>query len=206
MVQNSLTLTQQFVASRAGFGGSTLLIREPGTPVSAEAGTQRAVQCVLWETRSQADAFLADPVSAIETTDAEVYHVGEVISVDGLGHAVIKASDPSSALVTGIITFLPAAGKQAWIDEYNRSETRDYIQYLSGFVSASFLFADRDQRLTELVQWSSMDAFQAAFRDERFGEHINVANHYSTSEVGTYRVHRTIDRASCAAKDPERKR
>ena len=221
-VQASLAHDQQFVAGRAGFGGSAWLIRDPDTPASQDAGIQRMVQCVLWETRSQADAFLADSIRAARpagpgpstgSIDGEVYRVGEVISADGLGRAVIDGSDPPTAPVTGIIRCLPAPGKQAWIDEYNRSETRDHIRHLPGFVSASFLRADRDQRLTEIVQWNSLDAYQAAFRDERFGEHVNVANHYSSSEVGIYHVHRTIDRpsrtrrteghAGCAVQDPE---
>ena len=221
-VQASLAHGQQYVVCRTGFGGSTWLIRELDTPAAENTGTHRVVQCVLWETRSQADAFLADSIRAARpagpgpstgSIDGEVYRVGEVISADGLGRAVIDASDPPTALVTGIIRCLPAAGKQAWIDEYNRSETRDHIRHLPGFVSASFLRADRDQRLTEIVQWNSLDAYQAAFRDERFGEHVNVANHYSSSEVGIYRVHRTIDRpsrsrgtdsdAGCAVRDPE---
>ena len=207
-----LAYDQQFVTSRAGFGGSAWLIRDPDTPASQDAGIQRMVQCVLWETRSQADAFLADSIRAARpagpgpstgTTDGEVYRVVEVISADGLGRAVIDGFDPPTAPVTGIIRCLPAAGKQAWIDEYNRSETRDHIRHLPGFVSASFLRADRDQRLTEIVQWNSLDAYQAAFRDERFGEHVNVANHYSSSEVGIYHVHRTIDRASHDVDDEE---
>lgn len=207
VLQTSLAHTQQFMASAPGFAGSTWLIRDdPGTPPPDQPSTERVVQYVQWQTHSQADAYLAEPIRAagvpagphspIQTTNSAVYHVDEVISADGLGRAVIDDSGPNTAPMTGIITFLPAAGKQAWIDEYNRSETRDYIQYLPGFVSASFLLADRDQRLTEFVQWNSMDAFQAALRDERFHEHVNVTNHYSTSEVGIYRVHQTITRAS----------
>ena len=207
VVQTSLAHSQQFMASAPGFGGVAWLIREdPGPPQPDQPSTERVVQYVQWQTRSQAHAYLTDPTRAgvvaggphspIQTTNGAVYHVDEVISADGLGRAVIDDSVPGTSLMTGIITFLPAAGKRAWIDEYNRSETRDYIRHLPGFVSASFLLADRDQRLIEFVQWDSMDAFQAALRDGRFQEHVNVTDHYSTSEVGSYRVHQTIDGAS----------
>lgn len=82
-----------------------------------------------------------------------------------------------------IIKLAPVRGKQAWIAEYNESETRDHIKNLDGFVSTSFFRDLRSARIIEYLQWRSSDDLTTAFGDERFAEHMSVDSHYSDGEA-----------------------
>lgn len=193
------TAAEEFAAGRTDFAGGAWLTRVPGPGPAVTPGTERVVQYLQWDNGADAGGpTIAGHAGAgpRESTvvSSDLYRVGAVVSGDGLGRAVIEMPQPGSQLVTGIITIEPVPGKQNWINEYNQSETRNHIQYLSGFVSASFLMAEDSALLAEVVQWASIDHFTAAFHDDRFREHIDVANHYSTSELAIYRVDRTLER------------
>ncbi|MEZ0350681.1 hypothetical protein [Mycobacterium sp. pR1184] len=197
---------EQFTAGTADFAGGAWLTRVTAAGQSATPGIERVVQYLQWDHRADARALLADPATAghpaaarwdngdLSIVSTGLYRVDAVVSGDGQGRAVIEVPHPDSQLVTGIITIDPVPGKQRWINEYNQSETRDHIQHLPGFVSGSFLIAEDGQLLTEFVQWVSTDHFTAAFHDDRFREHIDVANHYSTSDLAVYQVDRTLER------------
>lgn len=189
---------EEFAAGRADFAGGAWLTRVAAPGSSATPGTERVVQFLQWDNGAEAGGLLAEPVAGesaeLALVSSELYRVGAVVSGDGLGRAVIETPRPDTQMVTGVITIEPVPGKRGWINEYNQGETRDHIQYLPGFVSATFLLAEHSQLLAELVQWASIDHFTAAFHDDRFREHIDVANHYSTSDLAVYQVDRTLER------------
>ncbi|SOX54828.1 antibiotic biosynthesis monooxygenase [Mycobacterium ahvazicum] len=197
---------EEFASDTANFAGGAWLTRVAAAGQSHTPGIERVVQYLQWDNGADGRALLADSATAghpaaahrdkgdLAIVSTQLYRVDAVVSGDGLGRAVIEVPHPGSQLVTGIITIDPVPGKQGWINEYNQSETRDHIQYLPGFVSAGFLMAEDSQLLTEFVQWVSTDHFTAAFQDDRFREHIDVANHYSTSDLAVYQVDRTLER------------
>lgn len=197
---------EDFATGRTDFAGGVWFTRVAAAGAPATPGTERVVEYLQWDDGADARALLEDPTAVghpaarhretrqLNVISTQLYRVDAVVSGDGLGRAVIQVPQPGSQLVTGIITIEPVPGKQGWLNAYNQSETRDYIQYLPGFVSASFLTAERDPLLAEFVQWASTDHFDAAFQDDRFREHIDVVNDCSTSDLAVYRVDRTLER------------
>ena len=202
MLAGLIATARELMATAVGITSGAWLIRVPPAGQAETPDTARVVEYLQWNASHDPETLAAEPIYAarfdtlgLDTTavDTELYRVATVVSRDPGGRATIEPAPPGCDLVTGIITFEPAAGKQGWIDEYNQSETRDYIQHLDGFVSASFLVSAHGQRLAEFVQWKSTGHFAAAVRDDQFREHVDVTNHYSTSQLALYRVHRTLE-------------
>ena len=180
-----VTSPQALARPRTGYGGAIRLAhgRVLGPPSSP--GTELLLGLIFWRSRRDAEEFAAELGRTRSTwvVDEGIYRfTAAVTTCPGDATPV----DPVRAAPTAaheIIRLAPVAGKQAWMAEYNESETRDHIRNLDGFVSTSFLRDLRSDRIIEYVQWRSADDLTAAFGDERFAEHMSVNSHYSDGEA-----------------------
>jgi len=95
---------------------------------------------------------------------------------------------PDNDVVTGLIVQNCPPDKQQFLLDYNVGETERLIKHLPGFVSASFHKSLDGQRMTEYVQWRSLEHFQAARENPEFHAHIPVVAAVAQVEWDLYRV------------------
>ena len=176
---------------QAGYGGAIWLTqgRVLGPPSAPDS--ELFLGLLLWRSSSDAESF-ADGMRRTRVDgdlhtglvlDDGVYRFSATVSASPNSGTGAESTATQSEPAHEIITMTPVSGKQAWIGEYNESETRDHIRHLEGFVSTSFFRDLRSDRIIEYVQWGSADDLTAAFDDERFAEHMSVNSHYSEGEA-----------------------
>ncbi|NQX03331.1 hypothetical protein HQQ82_00780 [Rathayibacter sp. VKM Ac-2856] len=148
-------------------------------------GIELLLGLLFWRSRREAEDFVAE-VSGTRSTwvvDEGIYRFSASVTAGPDDATPVDPLRAASTAAHEIIRLAPVRGKQAWMAEYNESETRDHIRNLDGFVSTSFLRDLRSDRIIEYVQWRSADDLTAAFGDERFAEHMSVNSHCSDGEA-----------------------
>ncbi|HLG79268.1 MAG TPA: antibiotic biosynthesis monooxygenase [Ktedonobacteraceae bacterium] len=95
---------------------------------------------------------------------------------------------PSSTITTLIIALSLSPEHQRGILDLNRSETEQKIQYLDGFVSATFHKSLDGTLVTEYAQWASREQFQAAYNNPLFYEHIPEVQKVAKDDWDFYEV------------------
>ncbi|NQX17284.1 hypothetical protein [Rathayibacter sp. VKM Ac-2857] len=180
-----VTSPEALARPRTGYGGAIRLAqgRVLGPPPSP--GTELLLGLLFWRSRRDAEEFAAE-LSRTRSTwvvDEGIYRFTLSVTASPDDPTPVDPVRSESTPAHEIIRLAPVRGKQAWMAEYNESETRDHIRNLDGFVSTSFLRDLRSDRIIEYVQWRSADDLTAAFGDERFTEHMSVNSHYSDGEA-----------------------
>jgi hypothetical protein len=171
-----------------GFVSASILRRRPAEPDSS--APRRLLEYSQWDSPSayQRFAFSAVAVSDDATpSHTDIYTLDAVISP--ARRLEIAAPDPRLTLV---VSMRAHAGKQAFINDYNQDETRDYFSKFDGFVGVAFHLG-ADGLVLEYLQWESSDALHAATSTERFEVHMaNNAQQCQSIDFGAYEVIYTI--------------
>lgn len=94
----------------------------------------------------------------------------------------------SSTLTTVIVALSLSPEHQRAILDLNRSETEQKIQYIDGFVSATFHKSLDGTLVTEYAQWASQEQFQAAYNNPLFYDHIPEVQKVAKDDWGFYEV------------------
>ncbi|WP_181125645.1 hypothetical protein [Rathayibacter sp. AY1B7] len=178
---------------RTGYGGAIRLAQGRVLGPPSSPGTELLLGLLFWRSRRDAEDFAAE-LSRAESTwvvDEGIYRFTTSATASPDDATPVDPVRAAPTAAHEIIRLAPVAGKQAWMAEYNESETRGHIRTLEGFVSTSFFRDLRSDRIIEYVQWRSADDLTAAFGDERFAEHLSVNSHYSDGEAFLFGVRST---------------
>lgn len=75
-------------------------------------------------------------------------------------------------IFTGVIFIEVSPDTLQTVLDLNRRDTEERIKHMPGFVGCAILKSLDGERITEHVQWESVDHIQAAFKDPDFSDHI----------------------------------
>lgn len=189
--------TEDHVRHLPGFVGASWWTRRPPGP--DDGGPARVVEYTQWRRRADFRTFRDDPVKSEHLTrtaalavghHSESYQVDRVISADPSATLDVFAEDRR---LTIVMLFMPKPGMQGWLTDYNQCETRRFIQDLDGFVGVAFHLGHTTDRMAEVAQWESPEAFRAASAHPGFAEHVRVLQHYTDIDGGDYDSVHSID-------------
>lgn len=83
---------------------------------------------------------------------------------------------------TGMVLMEASPDKLQRVLDIGIHHTEERIKHMPGFVGCAFLKSLDGERVTEYVQWESVDHIQAAFKDPRFSEHLTEVRKIAKEE------------------------
>ncbi len=100
--------------------------------------------------------------------------------------------DDANPVVTLINVFTVDPGHQQELVDLLINATREAMQYVPGFVSASIHKSSDGSRVTNYAQWKSAEDFQAMLKNPKALEHMAPIKKLATYDAHLYEVVETI--------------